>query len=405
MDQMKKPALRALIAAALFLLPHAAFAQSGQISGIARDVSGAALPGVTVEVSGPQLIERVRSAQTDSNGRYQITSLPVGTYKVTFTLQGFSVISRDNVQVATDFTANVNADLKVGDIKETVDVTAEAPTVDVANARQQQTFRGEELRDLPTSRNVPSLMALVPGIASSGFNGNICNGGVGVFCSPIITNFNSHTSANDTDGLAQGRLLVNGMPINSADTSLITGQSSGYNADIANAQEVSFTLSGSLGESETGGVAINIVPRTGGNRYAGNYFTSYTEPALLRSQQPDANRRAAESPAQRPRRQRLVRRPDQLAIGCGSTRCARRQGKESSQTGGAFLRQPERREVRRELRAGHRSWSADLQESVAQHQHAPHVPGHAEEQVQRLLGRAGHLQNPCDGIVTVVHVA
>ncbi len=44
---------------------------------------------------------------------------------------------------------------------------------------------------------------------------------------------------------------------------------------MANAQEVSFTLSGSLGESETGGAAINIVPRTGGNRYAGNYFTSY----------------------------------------------------------------------------------------------------------------------------------
>jgi len=244
---MKKPVLRALIAAVLFLLPTAAFAQTGQISGIARDVSGAALPGVTVEVSGPQLIERVRSAQTDANGRYQITSLPVGTYKVTFTLQGFSVISRDNVQVATDFTANVNAELKVGDIKETVDVTAEAPTVDVANARQQQTFRGDEIKDLPTSRNVPSLMALVPGIASSGFNGNICSGGVGVFCSPIITNFNAHTSTNDTDGLAQGRLLVNGMPINAADTSLITGQSSGYNADIANAQEITFTLSGSLG--------------------------------------------------------------------------------------------------------------------------------------------------------------
>jgi hypothetical protein len=332
--------LPALIAAVLFLMPSSAYAQNGSISGQARDASGAALPGVTVEVTGPQLIG-TRSTVTDDNGRYQITALPAGTYKITFTLQGFATTTRDNVSVTTDFAANVVADMKVGDIKEVVDVTAEAPTVDVQNARQQLSFAGEELRDLPTSRNVPSLLNLVPGISNQGAFGNflqgICSGGVGVFCSPVLTNFNSHTSVNDLDGLNQGRLLVNGIPINSANPSLITGQSSGYNADIANAQEITFTLSGSLGESETGGAAINIIPRTGGNRYAGNFFTSYT--SLPWFDRNNGSRRGAQ-PA-------LELNDHDVSGSFGGPiikdrlwfySVARHQGKESSQTGGPFYR-------------------------------------------------------------------
>ena len=330
--------LPVLIAAVLFLMPSSAYAQNGSISGQARDGSGAALPGVTIEVSGPQLIG-TRSTVTDDNGRYNITALPAGTYKVTFTLQGFATTSRDNVAVTTDFAANVVADMRVGDIKEVVDVTAEAPTVDVQNARQQLSFAGEELRDLPTSRNVPSLLNLVPGLANQGAFGNflqgICSGGVGVFCSPVLTNFNSHTSVNDLDGLGQGRLLVNGIPINSANPSLITGQSSGYNADIANAQEITFTLSGSLGESETGGAAINIIPRTGGNRYAGNFFTSYT--SLPWFDRNNGTRRGAQP--------NLALNDHDVSGAFGGPilkdrlwfySVARHQGKESSQTGGPF---------------------------------------------------------------------
>ena len=82
------------VAAALFLLPNPAYAQTGTIAGQARDAQGGALPGVTVEVTSPALIEKVRSAVTDDNGRYQITSLPVGTYEVTFTLQSFATVKR-----------------------------------------------------------------------------------------------------------------------------------------------------------------------------------------------------------------------------------------------------------------------------------------------------------------------
>ena len=79
MIRLTLKAMLLLSVVALFLPPSAAFAQTGTIAGQARDASGAALPGVTVEVRSPALIEKVRSTTTDGNGRYQITALPVGT--------------------------------------------------------------------------------------------------------------------------------------------------------------------------------------------------------------------------------------------------------------------------------------------------------------------------------------
>src|SRR3989442_6532018 len=94
---MRAVRLMFAIAAFLILLPAAARAQEGQIAGTVRDSSDAVIPGVLVEVTSPALIEKVRSATTDNSGQYRITNLPVGTYTVTFTLEGFSRQQRDNV--------------------------------------------------------------------------------------------------------------------------------------------------------------------------------------------------------------------------------------------------------------------------------------------------------------------
>src|SRR5437899_3965946 len=71
------------------LVPSLAYAQAS-IAGVARDSSGLVLPGVTVEVASPVLIEKVRSTVTDGAGAYRITELRPGTYTVTFTLEGFN---------------------------------------------------------------------------------------------------------------------------------------------------------------------------------------------------------------------------------------------------------------------------------------------------------------------------
>src|SRR5436190_20328681 len=111
---MRAMRLMFAIAAFLILLPAVALAQEGQIAGVVRDPSGLVMPGVNVEVTSPALIEKVRSATTDDSGQYRITNLPVGTYTVTFTLEGFSKQQRDDVALTTGFTAAVNVTMAVG---------------------------------------------------------------------------------------------------------------------------------------------------------------------------------------------------------------------------------------------------------------------------------------------------
>ncbi|MBI4484846.1 MAG: carboxypeptidase regulatory-like domain-containing protein, partial [Acidobacteria bacterium] len=77
---------------------------TGNISGVARDTTGAVMPGVTVEAASPALIEKVRSTVTDDRGRYQIIDLRPGTYTVTFTLPGFSTFRREGLELTSGFT-------------------------------------------------------------------------------------------------------------------------------------------------------------------------------------------------------------------------------------------------------------------------------------------------------------
>src|SRR5882724_11925656 len=77
----------------MLMLPTALWAQSattGGMAGVARDATGAVLPGVTVEAASPALIEKVRVAVSDEQGNYKIVDLRPGTYSVRFTLPGFS---------------------------------------------------------------------------------------------------------------------------------------------------------------------------------------------------------------------------------------------------------------------------------------------------------------------------
>src|ERR1700737_3785709 len=93
----KRGAGVALLSGLFFALPPGtARAQSaGPIAGVVKDATGAVLPGVTVEATRPALIERVRSVVTDGEGLYKVADLRPGTYSVSFTLPGFSIVRRE----------------------------------------------------------------------------------------------------------------------------------------------------------------------------------------------------------------------------------------------------------------------------------------------------------------------
>ena len=110
------------MACALAVTPTAMAQQSASISGVVTDQTGGVLPGVTIEASSPVLIEKVRTAVSDGNGRYQFVDLQPGAYNVTFTLPGFSTVRREGITLTAGFAASVNVELSTGAITETITV-------------------------------------------------------------------------------------------------------------------------------------------------------------------------------------------------------------------------------------------------------------------------------------------
>src|SRR5438132_1501274 len=250
----------ALIAAALAGLPAAAFAQTGSssIAGVVKDSSGAVMPGVTVEAASSVLIEKVRSTVTDTTGQYRIVDLRPGTYSVTFTLNGFTSVKREGVELTSEFVASVNAEMTVGQLAETITVAGETPIVDVQSAKRVRTIDNDLIQAIPAAKGYASYMLLMPSMVTSG--GGINN----VQLSPGMIVFGGNGGRGN-----EGRAQVDGL---NTGASLNGGGVSGYRQDMENAAEIAMTISGGLGESEVGGPAMNIIPRTGGNRLTAHYF-------------------------------------------------------------------------------------------------------------------------------------
>src|SRR5215467_4916377 len=246
--------------ACLFLwlatVPASVFAQA-TLTGVVKDSSGAVLPGVTVEAASSALIEKSRSAVTDGTGQYRLTELLPGSYTVTFTLTGFSTVKRENVDVSGAGVITINADLKVGSVAETITVTGETPIVDVQSATRQEVLANDVVSRLPITRSYDSVLTAVPAV-----NG----GNLDVTLTPTMRIFTSHGGRGN-----EGNMALDGLNVGAAFNG---GGVSGYIIDTANAQEVQMSLSGGLGESEKGGIYLNVIPKTGGNTFKGELFAS-----------------------------------------------------------------------------------------------------------------------------------
>ncbi len=265
----------------LIIAPASAWAQA-TIAGLVRDSSGAILPGVTVEAASPELIEKVRTAITDGTGRYRIEDLRPGTYTVTFTLPGFVTVRSEGLLVSGTAVTTVNGELRVGGVAETITVTGETPIVDVQSTRREITLDNETIRNLPSTRSYSYLLTAVPGLQTN--NNNVNTG-------PVFAIFPIHGGR-----AVESRLTVDGLNISNPPGG---NQPSNYVADVGNASEVTMTTSGGLGENETAGLTVNIVPRQGGNSLSGMvFFSGFSKGMQSSNYDPElaaARRSAAES--------------------------------------------------------------------------------------------------------------
>jgi hypothetical protein len=251
---------RALLtaAAALCLLPAAAHAQSA-FTGTVKDTSGAVLPGVTVEAASDALIEKTRSVITDANGNYRIVDLRPGTYTLTFSLEGFSTYKRDGIQLESNFTMTINADMKVGALEETLTVTGAAPTVDVQSTTKSQVLNRETLDAIPTGRTIQGMGQLITGISLN-------QPDVGGSKAMQQTYMSGHGAGASQTTVQVDGLMVNGIDVDGAVQSY-------FNSSMS--QEMVYTTSGAGADVAGGGVRLNMIPRDGGNILSGSLFSGY----------------------------------------------------------------------------------------------------------------------------------
>src|SRR5204862_7649234 len=242
-----------------------ASAQTSAIAGTVKDTSGAVLPGVTVEASSPALIEKVRSAVTDGNGQYKIEALRPGVYTVTFTLPGFSIVKRENVELTSDFTATINADLKVGTLEETITVSAESPVVDVQNITTRTVMTRDVLDTIPTGRNIQAIGIMIPGT-------QIALGGGGALSRDVGGSGNLQQSPLQYRGSADTVQTAEGLRLNNL---CAQGAYSGAYWNDASFQEISYVTGADSAEMGQGGMRVNMVPRDGGNTFRGSVIANY----------------------------------------------------------------------------------------------------------------------------------
>jgi hypothetical protein len=251
---------------AVVMLPAAASAQSA-ITGLVKDSSGAVLPGVTVEASSPALIEKVRTVVSDAQGRYIIVDLRPGTYKVIFTLTGFTTFAQEKIDLPSDFTATVNGDLTVGAVEETVTVSGVSPVVDVRNAQRTTVLTRALLDAVPVPRMYQAEGALAVGTRVSDQN----VGGARSAVNPRLTAHMSVTKDTTID--------VDGMKMNT----LVGGGDSHPDHNDAMTQEMTVQTAALGAEVSAGGPHLNLIPRQGGNAFSGATYLGYTDSAFQTS--------------------------------------------------------------------------------------------------------------------------
>jgi hypothetical protein len=148
--------------------------------------------------------------------------------------------------------------MRVGAVSETITVTGETPVVDVQTSTKRQVVLDQSIVEtLPASRGYGNLLATVPGIQAT-----VLDSGA----NPVMNFFTSRGGRGN-----EGTVQIDGMNVGSAFNG---GGVASYGYDTPNAQEVQMTVAGGLGETDRGGPAFNIIPKTGGNSFSGSAFFS-----------------------------------------------------------------------------------------------------------------------------------
>jgi len=249
--------LAVLVGAAV---PEALEAQAvrATILGVVQDISGAVMPGVTIEVRNLET-GIAQSVITNTQGRYNAPDLAIGTYEVQASLQGFRSVVHKGVTLRVGSQNVIDLTLPLGPIEETVTVTRESPIVETTSSAVATTIEQKQIADLPLNgRNYAQLITLAPAVTTVTFAGSL---------------FGRQTVYSVAGGRPEGQaFLLDNTNVanfwNRAAGSGVLGTTLGVEA-IAEFQTLTNTYSAQFGG---GGGVINAVTRSGTNSVHGSAF-------------------------------------------------------------------------------------------------------------------------------------
>ena len=235
---------------------------TGRVDVTIEDATGGRLPGVSVDLTGPLSQTQISDAQ----GQAHFLNLPVGTYAIKTSLQGFNSYA-NTVQVVSGASTPVMAKLGVAGTAETINVTAATPVIDLKRDTTTTNVTLEELQNIPSSRDPWAVMQTVPTVYMDRVN-------VGGAESGQQSNYNAK-GAQATDNTWS----IDGVPI----TDMGSTGSSAFYYDFDSFQEMAVTTGGADAQNATGGVQLNMILRKGGNKFAGDarvYFENQSLQAV-----------------------------------------------------------------------------------------------------------------------------
>jgi hypothetical protein len=257
-----------VLLAGLTAAPSAAQVFTGRIEFTAIDSTGAVLPGVTVEVTGPRTVTQV----TDARGEARFLSLPPGTYNVVARLQGFNDYENENVTVVTGATVPLRGTLAVGGLAQQVEVTAEgSPVIDPKSMTTSTNVTYDELQKVPSSRDPWVVLQTVPGVIVDRVN-------VGGAESGQQSNYQAKGAAS-----GENTWNIDGVPI--TDMSALGSSPTYYDFDMF--QEMQVTTGGADLTNATPGVALNFVLKGGTNTPHGSTRIYFENESMQSNNLPD----------------------------------------------------------------------------------------------------------------------
>ncbi len=249
--------VRLFVLACVALLVGATFAaaqsQTGEIFGKATDSSGAVLPGVTVTLTGPSCCSRSPRSRA-RRARISFLASRSAPTRVKFELTGFKTVVNEGIKITVGFSAQVNAQLGVSTVQETVTVTGQSPIVDTKETGTKQTFTNELLQSIPSARDPWVILQQTAGIAMDREN-------IGGNMSGQQSNYVSR-GGNPTNN----KWSLDGVDITDM---AATGASASY-YDFDAFEEMTITTGGVDVTQQTGGVGINLVTKSGTDKFRGS---------------------------------------------------------------------------------------------------------------------------------------